>query len=273
MAEQMSGDFIGFSFGGVTSSELGIVRTSDGSRYNENLLPTIQDKIIQVPGGDGSYYFGSYYTQKPFNISIAFDNLTDEQLRKIKQTFGSKTVQKLSFDERPDVFYWAKSTGTPNLKFICFDDGKGNNIYKGEGTISLVAYDPFGYSEEVETKTPTDNGYSVTNSGDLEGEWRAIIKGNVKDSITASLGIGIGNSLLELKNCQLIDGDNGVMIDSKTQLVYGIVVTGEDVKKTTNIYNAYLNGNFFKIPVGNNIDFHFDSDEKPNTLYYSQKYY
>jgi hypothetical protein len=61
-------DFTGFSFNGVHSSELGIVRISDGSRYNEDLLPTLQDKTIQVPGGDGTYYFGSYYTQRTFPI-------------------------------------------------------------------------------------------------------------------------------------------------------------------------------------------------------------
>jgi hypothetical protein len=55
-------DFVGFTFNGIHSSELGILRTSEGSRFNENLLPTIQDKTVQVPGGDGTYYFGSYYT-------------------------------------------------------------------------------------------------------------------------------------------------------------------------------------------------------------------
>ena len=69
-------DYIGFTFNGVHSSELGIVRTSDGSRFNENLLPTIQDKTVQVPGGDGMYHFGSFYTQKQFPISYAFDALS-----------------------------------------------------------------------------------------------------------------------------------------------------------------------------------------------------
>ena len=55
-------DYIGFYFNGYHSSELGIVRVSDGSRFNENLLPTIQDKTVQIPGGDGMYHFGSYYT-------------------------------------------------------------------------------------------------------------------------------------------------------------------------------------------------------------------
>ena len=55
----LKGDYIGFSYGTkadetpMHSSDLGIVRTSEGSRFNENLLPTIQDKIVQVPGGDG----------------------------------------------------------------------------------------------------------------------------------------------------------------------------------------------------------------------------
>jgi hypothetical protein len=34
-------DYIGFTFNGVHSSELGIKRTSEGSRFNESLLPTI----------------------------------------------------------------------------------------------------------------------------------------------------------------------------------------------------------------------------------------
>ena len=53
-------DFIGFSFDDVHSSDLGVLRVSDGSRYNEYLLPTSQDVTVQVPGGDGTYYFGSY---------------------------------------------------------------------------------------------------------------------------------------------------------------------------------------------------------------------
>jgi hypothetical protein len=37
----IKGDFIGFTFGGIHSSKLGLVRVSDGSRYNEDLLPPL----------------------------------------------------------------------------------------------------------------------------------------------------------------------------------------------------------------------------------------
>jgi len=40
-ASDYSSDYIGFSFNGVHSDTLGIKRTSEGSRFNENLLPTI----------------------------------------------------------------------------------------------------------------------------------------------------------------------------------------------------------------------------------------
>ena len=144
MAIALKGDFIGFSFNEHRSESLGIVRVSDGSRYNEDLIPTTQDKTVQVPGGDGFYYFGSDYTQKPFTIPIAFDGLTEKQFRELQQVFGTKELGKLVFDERPYKYYMVKSS-KPQLKYICF--GKdGERIYKGEGTLSFMAYYPFAKS-------------------------------------------------------------------------------------------------------------------------------
>lgn len=157
MAIALKGDFIGFSFNEHRSESLGIVRVSDGSRYTEDLLPTAQDKTVQVPGGDGFYYFGSDYTQKPFTIPIAFDGLTEKQFRELQQVFGTKELGKLVFDERPYKYYMVKS-GKPQLKYICF--GKdGERIYKGEGTLTFTAYYPFAKSafkfleKEIEEET------------------------------------------------------------------------------------------------------------------------
>ena len=157
MAIELKGDFIGFSFNGYRSEDLGIVRVSDGSRYTEDLLPAAQDKTVQVPGGDGFYYFGSDYTKKPFTIPIAFDGLTEKQFRELQQVFGTKELGKLIFDERPYKYYMVKS-GKPQLKYICF--GKdGERIYKGEGTLTFTAYYPFAKSvfkfleKEIEKET------------------------------------------------------------------------------------------------------------------------
>ena len=180
--EDLRGDFIGFTWDGMSMSRLGIARTSGGNRYNENLLPTMQDKTTQIPGADGTYYFNSFYTQKPFSISFAFDHLTEKGLRQLKQLFGDKGIHRLSFDEQPYKEYMVKVTGQPQLKYIPFDEEKwegsksieykGENmpdteaereewnnplyvsqpsksearIYKGEGTLTLTAFTPYARS-------------------------------------------------------------------------------------------------------------------------------
>ena len=145
MAERLEfkGDYMGFTYNDVHSSELGIVRVSDGSRFNENLLPTMQDKTVQVPGGDGTYYFGSYYTQRQFNVTFAFDNLTEQKVAELKRHFGDKGIHDLIFDETPYKVYSAKVTGTATIKYIPFDEGSTHRLYKGEGTIQFTCYYPF----------------------------------------------------------------------------------------------------------------------------------
>lgn len=163
--EDLRGDFIGFTWDGMSMSRLGIARVSSGNRYNENLLPTMQDKTNQIPGADGTYYFNSFYTQKPFSISFAFDHLTEKGLRQLKQLFGDKGIHRLSFDEQPYKEYMVKVTGQPQLKYIPFDDESKseskvvtdlygvekkavaeNRIYKGEGTLTLTAFAPYARS-------------------------------------------------------------------------------------------------------------------------------
>lgn len=191
------GDFIGFTFNGIHSSELGIVRVSDGSRYNEVLLPNIEDAVVPVPGGDGSYYFGSYYRQRDFDISIAFDSLTESGLRKLKRHFGAKTMGDLIFDECPYKKYKVKVSSYPTLSYICFDEqetkkfessitreelyGKNSNsteqnelydsnmvrIYKGEGNIRFTAYTPFARS--VYKSLDKYDNINYTN----KNEWKA----------------------------------------------------------------------------------------------------
>lgn len=160
------GDYKGFTYNNIHSSELGIVRTSDGSRFNQNLLPTVQDKTVQVPGGDGMYFFGSYYTQKQFTVPFAFDSLGEEQMAKIKQVFGDKQVHQLFFDETPYKIYNAKVTGTATIKYIPFAEGENNRLYKGEGSIQFTCYEPFARCV-YDNKALID---MYENIGWLEGE-------------------------------------------------------------------------------------------------------
>ena len=173
----IKGDFLGFTFDDVHSSELGITRISDGSRYTENLLPTIQDKTIQVPGSDGTYYHGSFYTQKAFNFPIAFDSLTEEQLRKIKVLFADKKIHNLIFDELPYKIYKVKTIGTPNLEYICFDEkDKYRERYDDFNFSSMTKEDLYGYgnmSDCIEFSFSNGQQYSfeVYKNNEFSSDW------------------------------------------------------------------------------------------------------
>lgn len=142
-------DFIGFTFNGRHSSEFNIYSVSDGSRYQDILVPNPIDYTEQVPGGVGQYYFGSDMDIKEFPLSIAYDKLTETQVRELRNWLAPDAVGELIFDERPYKTYTAKISSSPSLSFICFDSynkesGRKERIYKGEGSINFVCYYPLG---------------------------------------------------------------------------------------------------------------------------------
>lgn len=142
-------DFIGFTFNGRHSSEFNIYSVSDGSRYQDVLVPNPIDYTEQVPGGVGQYYFGSDMDIKEFPLSIAYDKLTETQVRELRNWLAPDAVGELIFDERPYKTYTGKISTSPSLSFICFDSynkesGKKERVYKGEGSINFVCYYPLG---------------------------------------------------------------------------------------------------------------------------------
>jgi len=213
------GDFLGFEFGGVHSSELGITRVSDGDRYNEDLHPEIKDRTAEVPGVNGEYYFGSDYGTKSFSINIAYDSLTEYQFRRLRQIFGTKEIKKLIFDERPYKYYMVKLENPIELSYVCFDepkytwqkvplrynedtqqteymqgvsgdfegkvyDGTFERIYKGEGTINFVAYFPFAKSVYKEVPNAERESDWVLSSGILNSTQYASVDKYSNNSIT-----------------------------------------------------------------------------------------
>lgn len=272
----LSGDFIGFTFNGVHSSDMGIIRTSDGSRFNENLLPASTDKTVQIPGGDGTYYFGSNYTQRQIPISVATDELTETQFRQLKQWLGDKQIHPLVFDEAPYKTYMVKTSSIPTLKFICFDNITKNNsemvvnrVYKGEGSLQFIAYFPFArctkkyLSEYTDSNKEewadasgllsTQGSYDGTgttinlyNPGDLETDFFAYY---ARTSLSTLTKIYINSNIL---NFDFSNNDNVtdtyIRVNSKANLIEGC---DENFKPTGILYNKFItSGDFFKIPTG-----------------------
>ena len=174
-------DFIAFSFDGKHSYEdFGIIRTSGGDRFEEKMAPTMNDKTAEVPGMDGKYYFGTEYKQRDFNITFAFDGLTEGKLGELKRWLCGDKVADLWFAEAPYKVYSVKVSGQPALKYIPFDSVKyvdlppaadeledivykqaiHSTIYKGEGSVTFTAYYPFAHTpDEVHMWDSTSQKY------------------------------------------------------------------------------------------------------------------
>ena len=246
----LKGDFIGFTFDNKHSSELGIVRVSEGSRYNENLLPSIEDKFVRVPGGDGHYYFGSYYTERDFNISIAFDNLSESNFRELRKHFNGKRTGELIFDETPYKVYKVKVITSPNLKYICFDEedkeGKRIRIYKGEGSISFKTLSPFARSKHKwlsEYRSSTSSTTSVKEDdlltkGDLYNPKMVEVGDNIDEWAAAS---GMKEKRKEIEGEDIHDYDsynNGIInLYNPGDIETDFILKIKDSKEITFILN------------------------------------
>lgn len=188
------GDFTGFTFGGIHSSDLGITRVSSSNRYNEKLQPEIKDRTAEVPGLDGMYYFGSEYGTQSFDLDLAFDSLTELQIKQLKRCFDGKQVKELIFDEYPFKKYMVKITNPIELSYVCFDEpiktivgiNMGDERYgvrKVEEVVSEVVID-----EETGEETTVETVVRIPERiypYEKQSKVQRIYKGEMKVSLTA----------------------------------------------------------------------------------------
>lgn len=329
---EWKGEFLGFTYGGIHSSDLGIVRVSDGSRFTENLLPTQQNRTVVVPGRDETYFFGSNDTQKQFNISYAFDSMTQAQLDQLRAHFADKSIRDLEFDERKGIIWKAKISAS-SIKFVPFElfgrdryilpvkenwtynilnfgygvptnsenfpknswyldqnslklywrtsgdftlksttaalhaQDRGKNVYKGEGTLQLICYQPYGIEKVTMELNPTiqsnpiriNYGMAIKNTSSFFYDWTLKVKGfplrvrfyNILPARAIILDVDGITNYAKSQNSE-DSNDIGLFFESSTGLIRGLYegIPGE-YHISNKIYNQFIkNGDFFKIEPG-----------------------
>ncbi|MCK9482483.1 MAG: phage tail family protein [Bacteroidia bacterium] len=143
-------EFIGFIFDNRHCSEFKLTVVSPSGMNSQSLFADFEDKIVEVSGKDGAYYFGTKIKTKPISISLAFDNLTSADKRAIITWLTPNNVAKIIFDEAPYKYYWVKVARPPIFSFVPFEEDITNgkqHIFKGTLTIDFIAVDPYGYSD------------------------------------------------------------------------------------------------------------------------------
>jgi len=152
-------DFVGFTLDGIHSSTLGIIRTSDGNGFTFNPLPSTREYTTKIVGRDGERYWGREFGTTTLDFTIAYDNLTEANMRKLQKILKKRNPISLIFDEAPYKVYYALPTNSCRLDYVCFATGEnstvsdlyspniGENgrIYKGEGTLKFNIYEPYAH--------------------------------------------------------------------------------------------------------------------------------
>ena len=139
-------DFKGFRFGNIHIKDLHLTVVSSGDRFNKNLLPDPTDYSVDVPGGNGKYYFGQTHGTRNYPVKTAFDNLDEATIRRIRQIFVTDKLKDLVFDEEPYKTYRAKLSRAPSFNYVCFLDKETNQrVYKGECDFDFILYHPYAF--------------------------------------------------------------------------------------------------------------------------------
>lgn len=184
-------DFIGFSYAGDHGEylhsirDLGIYRTSNSNRFTVNLGANRKLVTAEIPGGDGSFYFGFNKTEMPIDITFAFDCLTESQIAHLRTVFNKDACGGLIFDELPFKEYPVILKQPIQLKFIPFTEN-GVRVYKGEGELHFVNYSCYAHSPNwvwantsygimpiiADGRIPDNYDETIYNS---KGEWVALL--------------------------------------------------------------------------------------------------
>lgn len=157
MRKEFKGDFLSFSFNNINSSEMGIVRVDDGSRFNQDLLPPSNERSIDMAGRSETFFIDSWYTPRERTVEFAFDSLTEYDLHRLTRWLAADEVGELIFDENDYKYYKVRVVNNVDISYVPFDapetvvNSMGKTvlprIYKGEGVIAFKAYFPFAINK------------------------------------------------------------------------------------------------------------------------------
>lgn len=176
-------DFIDFQFDGKWASEMNLKAVSSGDRYSPPMFGSVNPNIATMVGKEGIYKWNTQIGEKIFNISVAYDNITMEDLRKIAEWLNPFTIGKLVFKEQPYKYYWASLNSEPQISYVPFKTEEKEingvkfkqGIFKGELSLSFVCISNYGYSdwssfeeefEYQETLLENQSNFYLENSSD-----------------------------------------------------------------------------------------------------------
>lgn len=210
----------GFTLGGKTAKELGMIMLSTSRRP---ILPPTVDRTLAIPGRNGAWDFGADVGPRQLNLDCATINRDARNLQLAVESlaallvdgYGKPRTLQLIFDLRPDRYYLVRYVGNLDIDRI---------IGLGRFTIPLVAFDPFPRSLIATDGVILDSDIILDSAIRLDDEWRFKI---------------MGSGSFEVNNWgSLVTEPEIIITGSFTNL--SISANGKTFGYTTMIYNQTL---------------------------------
>lgn len=138
-----------FVFDGIDCADLGVYAITNSSTYTTNLEANFSDNVTSVTAYDGQYYYGTQITGQTFTLNMFAEDLTYEELSKLKAWLNPRHIGKIIFSDQPFKFYYVKPTTVSNLdtlpltniqtsvQSILGDSLNGETVYTGKFSITF----------------------------------------------------------------------------------------------------------------------------------------
>ena len=158
-----------FYLGGSSNAALGFQVINQRSRP---LLPRTWDLTERIAGQHGQLDYGAKLRERVFEMEcVAVDATTAEEIEEFRQTLAAYLVDSdgdpqdlaLFFADETDRTYAVRYSGKLEMSREA-----GNTL--GYFRLVLIAYDPFGYADEVqvsENVTASPHDIDLTNIGTI----------------------------------------------------------------------------------------------------------
>ena len=149
--------FISFSYGGKVIEDYNLLAYTEGDSIDRPSYGNFDDISETYDVVDGQLYWGSHFTDNKLTLNIVTDGITERQLDDFKTWFRPGVTRELILAEHPNRAIMARIAEPPEFSFLPFEKVTSTMIagrsyetsvteYKGTGTITFVADDPFWYA-------------------------------------------------------------------------------------------------------------------------------
>jgi phage-related protein len=138
---QIGEEYLTFKYNEKDSSEMGVYSITEGNRYKRSIEPEFEDSVLNVPGYDGEYYYGTNITKQTFALSCFAHHLTLPEYDRMRVWLHPRTVGKLVLPDHPYKYYIVKPEEISELSLLALTEGQVTGEGRGfPGVFDQVVY-------------------------------------------------------------------------------------------------------------------------------------